>query len=263
MFWRRKAPLRYFLYISDAKLDMLFEQIDPAQRRRVSMELGLDLKLASVVLRQGDPPRTARLAKLRIVERYIDRHHQVGTGVQPGAAFFRGSMPMRWGWLSNGYEPESPTNGFDTVFFRGQDANGIVMLAGSRRHVLGEEPTEENQRLVAYSATPNIMAVIAENLSARPDLAEDWRLLRADADIGNEAAMAVLGHPEDGLHDATRIRLSGPSQDLEYLAVPLIQGEVPNDAQPSRHTRAILATPLYVAVAAEMSRRRPRRPPRP
>jgi len=53
---RRRPPLRYYLYVSNTKLDMLFEQIDPALRRRISAEAKVDLKLASLTLRRADTP---------------------------------------------------------------------------------------------------------------------------------------------------------------------------------------------------------------
>ena len=45
-------PLRYYLYISDSKLDMLFEQMnDHGVLKRISAEVKVDLKLVSMTLR--------------------------------------------------------------------------------------------------------------------------------------------------------------------------------------------------------------------
>lgn len=87
MFRRVKAPLRYFLYISDAKLDMLFEQIDPDLRRHLSAEAKVDLKIASLTLRQAERSQAARIAKLRMIEQYIDANHDVGTISSPGQQY--------------------------------------------------------------------------------------------------------------------------------------------------------------------------------
>ncbi|WP_205324407.1 SAVMC3_10250 family protein [Glycomyces sp. YM15] len=257
MFRRKKPPLRYFLYVSDSKLDMLFDQIDPAQRRRISIDVGVNLKVASLNLRQGNRSAVARMAKLRMVERYIDLHHQVGTVYNPGTDYFRGAMPMRWGWFGHGLDPDSPTDGHDTVFFRGDLKNHTVVLAGSRRHVLGEEPAAENRRLTSWSATPNIMAVIAEHISANPPLGKLWRRLRASDFKGSEAAAAAHDPLEVGLEWATVVKLSGPLQWVEFLAVPLVQGNVTDHTSRDEHpggpkwTPAILATPLYVALATQ------------
>ncbi|WP_051905169.1 DUF7019 family protein, partial [Streptomyces bicolor] len=211
---RPQPPLRYFLYISDAKLDMLYEQIDPALRRRVSAEARVDLKLASLTLKQADEPQATRMAKLRMVEHYIDSHHHVGTTQNPGQSYFRGSMPMQWGWLK-----DSLTRPRNTAFFKGRDGSDVVVLAGSRRHVLGSEPAAEDTGLWAMSSTPSIIAVIAEHVSDLPDFDEYWSYV-ADRWPDNHYSTPVQAR-EQGLRTAAMIHLEGPAQHLEFLAVPL------------------------------------------
>jgi len=250
-FWRRRpAPLRYFLYISDTKLEMLFEQIDPALRRTISAEATIDLKLASLTLRQADPPPAARTAKLRMVERYIDTHHRVGTIGAPGHDYFRGSMPMQWGWLADGGYHDMSISGLDTVFFRGERASYVVVLAGSRRHVLGEQPAAEDSRLFAHSATPNIFAVIGEHISRSPGLSQHWR----------DQWEVPVDPPEVGLRDAAQLELRGPSQNLEFLALTLIQDDgvpihIGGWPETTEQVHAVLGTPLYVAVAGNRADR--------
>jgi hypothetical protein len=133
-----------------------------------------------------------------------------------------------------------------------------VVLAGSRRHVLGEQPAPEDRDVHAHSATPNILAVIAEHISCNPKLGQRWRQLRG-LDLqtgGNEDVCAAHDPPEAGLREAARVRLRGPAQHLEFLAVPIIDGPVTierEDGDPfaEESIYAILATPLYVAIAGE------------
>ena len=75
------------VHISDAKLDMLFEQIDPDLRRHLSAEAKVDLKIASLTLRQAERSQAARIAKLRMIEQYIDANHDVGTISSPGQQY--------------------------------------------------------------------------------------------------------------------------------------------------------------------------------
>ncbi|MFE5681708.1 DUF7019 family protein [Streptomyces sp. NPDC056512] len=240
---RPQPPLRYFLYVSDVKLDMLYEQIDPAQRRRVSAEVKVDLKLASMTLKQADEPQATRLAKLRMVERYIDTHHHVGTIHAPGQSYFRGSMPMRWGWLWDGMAGPRAT-----AFFKGREGSDVVVLAGSRRHVLGSEPEDpDNARLMwGYSSTPAIMAAIWEHVSALPDFDEYWNSVqrRGFPDYATPAEAR-----EAGLGVAASVRLRGPAQHLEFLALPLAEDVLISDGLGRRETvHAVLATPIYVAL---------------
>ena len=125
---RKISQARYYLYVSDTKLDMLFEQIAPELRKRISAEVKVDLKLASITLRGADSQGPTRMDKLRIVERFIYRHHIVGTVEKPGLEFFHGQLSMNWGCTD------------DAVLFRSDDRENsrCVVLSGSRRHVLGE-----------------------------------------------------------------------------------------------------------------------------
>jgi hypothetical protein len=148
VFRHRQPSLRYFLYVSDSKLDMLYEQIDPAMRRRISAEVKVDLKLASVTLRQADQPAATRMAKLRVVERYIDTHCQVGDVSAPGPAFFRGRLQMQWGWLTPTERPDRPS---PVVLFRGTAGNDFVLLGGSRGHVLGQHVEDGSAVLLGYT----------------------------------------------------------------------------------------------------------------
>jgi hypothetical protein len=151
----QEQPLRYYLYISDAKLDMLFEQIDESILKRISAEVKIDFKLASLTLRQTDQPAPVRTAKLRVVERFIAQHHHVGTIQEPGHEYFRGQMDMQWGWLAGYAWNETPP----IVIFRGRESSQFVALAGSRRHVLGERVADSSRNAEAWSALPNILAV--------------------------------------------------------------------------------------------------------
>ena len=249
LFRHAKTPLRYFLYTSDAKLDMLFEQIDPDLRRHLSAEAKVDLKIASVTLRQAERSSAARIAKLRMVEQYIDANHHVGTVSSPGQEYFRGSMAMRWGWLS-GDRDDGTSGRRDTVFFKGQDGQGLVMLTGSRRHVLGQQLASQ---VVgdgwAVSAMPAILAVIAASIAVGHR--KRGRYLGSRPPImgwSNEAATAQ-SPSEESLQAAASLNIPGPEQYVEFLAVPLIQGEVtgPDFACP---LHAVLATPVYVAMAS-------------
>lgn len=215
---------------------MLYEQIDPGAAKRISAEVKVDIKVASVTLREADNPGPSRIAKLKIVEKYIDAHHRVGTIHQPGGEFFRGQMMMQWGWggtFRNGV-PDSP----DAVWFQGNESKGSlrVGLGGSRRHVLGEPKMWPG----GSSTLPIILAGIEDALS--------WRDLPSwDSDRYNYTGEDMIRHMSMELEsDADWIQKNNPAQSLEFLAIPLLETSVKirkNDI------RIVLGTPLYVAHA--------------
>jgi hypothetical protein len=264
--WRQRSapPLRYYLYISDSKLDMLFEQIDHGVLKRISAEVKVDLKLASVTLKRAENPVPARTAKLRVVERFINTHHTVGTVQQPGAEYVRGTMDMQWGWVEGTLsrkeeENDKPDRGGEIVIFRGQEASDFVALAGSRRHVLGEHPAETDVT-VAFtgSALPNIIAAFGEHISENPELAERVRTFRTvdPRFAASEEVAAVSDPPQAHLDAAMSLRIFAPTQRLEFLAVALNEAQMMN-WHPSGLKKVpsgihgVLGTPIYVALARQ------------
>lgn len=249
--WQRRAEsrLRYYLYVSDTKLDMLFEQIDRSTLKRISAEVKVDLKLASVTLTRTDNPDPARAAKLRVVERFIDRHHQVGTIENPGNEYFRGSMPMGWGWLRS-----RPVDEMDMVVFQGWQSRHTVVLAGSGRHVLGQNAAEEKTRWALSSFPDHILSALDEHISRAPELADSIRAAK-DSDpqwwLENRSTDKIRRALNESFFRLGEHR-GGRFQTLEFLAVPLMEDKGPDFTYPGRDPvdNTVLGTPLYVAVAA-------------
>ena len=234
MAWKRsrnhvEPELRYFLYVSDAKLEMLFDQIPQKLRQRLSGEAKIDLKLASLTIKDAGQPMATRMSKLKVVESYIDCHHQVGTIAHPGNQYFRGTMPMRWGCLED-FRAESVERPPLVAMFCGESEGQTVALVGSRRHVLSEQPLPENAGVGrSGSSTSYLVAAIAKHVS---DLS------------GTE--YDTLGSTERALNTVFWVagQISGPHRMMEFIAVPLLEER---DGDGRRHR--VLATPLHIAHA--------------
>lgn len=253
----RNAPLRYYVYISDYKLDMLYEQISPALRRRISGELKIDLKLAGLTVRGSEEPEATRMAKLRAVEHYIDKHHQVGDISEPGREFFRGSMDMQWGWLTPregtrdcicGKRHSSEESGWaalcgyderisPVVIFRGRQrhAQGVdfVLLGGSRKHVLGSGAESEPAALLVGGGSPMPNLVIALERCVS-------QLQYFDPREGYLPDLIARWNIESGLS----MTMKGPCQRLDFLAVPYGRTEIKfKDGT----LYGVIGSPIYVA----------------
>jgi hypothetical protein len=226
--------VRYYLYISDSKLDMLFEQIDRGVLKRISGELKVDLHLASLTLRGTEGLGTTRMAKLRVVERFIDKHRKVGTIQEPGLEFFRGKMNMHWGI-------PIPGRG---VWFQGNDyeRSQCVGLGGSSNHVLGtQSPTVDSDRVMSASALPEITNMLEhQEFLTKPSLQQTeeagdlpwlWRngLLQWRNETGDGSFYGLI------------------PQWLEFLAIPLAETQV----EWEHPVHVVIGTPLYVAMARE------------
>jgi hypothetical protein len=223
---RRAAlpPVRDYLYISDSKVDMLFDQIPRPLAQRISAELKFDLKLISVSLRDARGERT-RYAKLAVVEAYIRRHLPVGSVDDP-TPYVGGTLSMRWGPYGDGHK---------MVVFAGASERTVVGLGGSFVHVLGAVPHATQSR---RSAAPLLYHALAEGGQLRDQL---WDSTAA-AHPGR-APGAEQGWPQ--LLVAAARGLAPPTQRLEFLARVIGRA----DHRVKGRDAVVLGSPLYVASA--------------
>jgi hypothetical protein len=222
---------RYYTYVSDAKLEMLFAQIGSGARKRISAEVRVDPKLASQTLRGADNPAATRLAKLAVVERFISKHHRVGTIEQPGPDYFRGEMEMEWGWI-----------GLDDrgVWFQGNDFDNrqYVGLGGSRYHALGEV-RELGLRPVA-GRRHLVDALESSGFLRNPEL----RHGELTGDLPRYWSECVDRSPVTS-YDPWSGRV--PPQRMEFLAVPLAETQI--GVRNEGEVHVVIGSPLYVATA--------------
>jgi hypothetical protein len=129
------------------------------------------------------------------------------------------------------------------------------------------------------SQLPSIVAAIGEYISEEPKIGEWIRAVRASGQLnlnpyeqGDEDHLPAwldvsMRHmfvsdafepraPEEILRSAMTIRFNSPAQRLEFLAVPLIEGQVrrPIRKKGQEDHHCILGTPLYVAIAPRLIR---------
>ncbi|MFD3676434.1 DUF7019 family protein [Streptomyces sp. NPDC058613] len=231
---RNPTPLRYYVYISDGKLEMLFDQIDPGILKRISAEITVDLKVASIKLQEAESAGPSRNAKLRIVEQFIDKYHRVddiedierdtaGRESNQNADFeyVRGRIPMQWGLMDS------------MVVFRGRVGSTTLVLGGSPHHLLGEKPPEISRLMSLAPAMVRAFLELETALkTSPPGLVEQSSQMDAGARALDFAAEAPF---------------DGPTEHVEFLAVPMIWGGLTD--RDGENYQAILGTPLYVARA--------------
>ncbi|MBM2614891.1 hypothetical protein JIG36_04880 [Actinoplanes sp. LDG1-06] len=178
---------RYFVYISDAKVEMLLQQIDPQALRKRNTEFGVELKVLTAK-RGGEAIAGAeRTARLERVVRYLTDFGDLGTVEQPGQ-FFWGMLPLRWG-------PTVGADGFPMVYFGARTGKTVLGLGGSRAHVFGTPPGADQQVLpIARSMLPSLLEGIT----------------RVEGAQAPESVTAAT--------DALR----GPAQNMEFIAKRLM-----------------------------------------
>jgi uncharacterized protein DUF7019 len=215
----REANVRFYLHVSESKVDMLFAQIPPKIQDRIATELKIDLKVVSATFREKD--RASSLyARCEIVVDYLQDNEIIGSVAQP-AAYFGGSLPVRWGIFED--KRTDPI-----VYFGGETGQTVCGLGGSARHIVGAIPggvSTQSMFAISGSGLPRLLPLIYsadDRTTGLPAINES---------AGGEEILAF-----------TRA-LTGPLQRVNFLARRLL-------SVPARGSRnALLGTPIYIALS--------------
>ncbi|MFI2363628.1 DUF7019 family protein [Promicromonospora sp. NPDC019610] len=213
----------YYVYVSDAKIDMLLQQIDPGSTDGHQTELSFGLHMfggrRTVVSEAG----AAQIARLEQVLRYLSDTRSVGSLDAP-ESYFWGMMPMRSRLIPT--EFSGPL-----AFFGGTWEGMAVGLGGSSRHLLSGGAADAG--FSAGSITPGILDGIASS-ELEDELVVDAveGELDGDLDALETVRRAVAG-------------LRGPAQTFEFVAKRLLHGD---PGSPGAERPVLLGTPLYVAL---------------
>ncbi|MET9242995.1 SAVMC3_10250 family protein [Nonomuraea sp. NPDC003709] len=219
----RNVSFKYYLYISDAKIDMLLSQIDPGAGHKRGTELGVDLKMLKVK-RTYEPSAGDRIARLELVVRHLLDHGDVGSVEEPGQ-FFWGLLPMRWG-------PFPVETGSSLVFFGGQTEETTVGLGGSVKHVLGSVPDAAD-----HGIGRSLMPPMLDALGVSSDLEDEYVADAVDGDL-DRADSAALAKAYEAVTSLRR-----PAQNVEFVAKRLLHGKDPRSGE-----SVLLGSPVYVAL---------------
>jgi hypothetical protein len=146
--------LKYYLYISDTKVDILFAQIPRNILKKISADLNINLGVVSVSLKEKQSEQT-RYDKVKVVSDYIENHLDVGDVDHP-QAYFKATVSMRWGEL------------WYTVYFSGKTDQTDFGLGGSIKHILGKPNVKD---IPENSSTPLILGVLGK---LDPDYLRDF-----------------------------------------------------------------------------------------
>ncbi|MET8683147.1 SAVMC3_10250 family protein [Streptomyces sp. NPDC004732] len=222
--------MRYYLYVSGAKLDMLYEQIPPKLLKRLAVEAKVDLKVLSVAV-QSPRADVTTYDRLDIVEAYLEREFDVSWMTEP-RPWFRGDLELR---IAGYGSPAGPT------FMTGREGDTVVALIGSAHHLLGQRTAPDTIQ-ASYSMLPSLFRLL-------DDAPEDWPRHQ------RERRAAVPSHDQEAAHQVLEFAesLTGPPVYGEFLARRLLHGTA--TGQDGRQVDIVVGTPLYVAMADEDTRR--------
>ena len=218
----REFDINYFVYISDSKIEMLYEQIPWEGRKKLSYELGIDFGILKAKYSQVHNA-VAQITKIKMVEEYISR--RTGTVAYP-RSYFHGEMEMIWGpYCQSGEEFEN------FVYFGGKFLGTHVGLGGTATNCLGVFQNRREQ-ITSFSLSSYLLASLARGKEI-PDPKKIHSTGRKLRDVQTNALEAVA---------AANNTLAYPKQRMKFLAKRFLCGNV--DAGP-----VLIGSPIYVAHA--------------
>lgn len=212
--------MRYYVYISESKVEMLYSQIPQNLLENIAGKLTIDLKLIKTEFAETPKEKTLH-SKIEIIENYLQYNNLIGDISNP-INYIKGIEEMRWG-------PYTP----GLVYF-GSKQNTVIGLAGSEKHVIGSTGDSSAH---SHSATPYLVAALNEQiLSVRGSVNDN------DECAESFALSAV---------ELATTQMNGLKQRMEFLAKTLLV--YPSDSfeyswEGKSGLPVILGSPIYVAI---------------
>jgi|SRR6185295_3433137 len=221
---------KYYLYISDQKVDMLLPQIPTKIKHKLSAEFGVDVGVFKARLQSERIAYEDRVHRLAVVERHI-RSGDLGTLDNPKAWISDTAAASLGNFVEND----------KLVFFIGRSGKSNFVLGGSVAHLISRDPATDVS--VGWSYIQDLLETLESTIANGADLALSEHDLVSSLSLG-------VGHPDSpspwyNVIEVVQQRVRGPAIKIEFLAKRLAVGEAS-----SRDGRLpILASPLYVAMA--------------
>lgn len=217
--------MRYYLYISDAKVDMLLPQVPGVLKKKVASELGFDINILAGKISNERETLDTRVARLQAVEAFLLETVDPGTPDRP-ASWISGELPVRTVDIGEG-----------AVLFVSETASWILALGGSSHHLVGNIRSEK--AISGYSFAPHL----ADRLRYLAEKKPNFLLEQSEESLGNSLSGKSQGFEAwtDLIWDTCR-NLQGPSQMISFLAKRLGSNIIAEKS-------ITLASPLYVSLA--------------
>lgn len=232
----KESGLKYYVYISDTKVDMLYEQIPHRLKDNIATELKIDLKFLSTTFSE-EAKKATLISSLKVVENYIDKYEEVGS-VDDSKSYFRGNMPLTWDTKRG------------AVIFSGITRDTFLVLGGSAIHMLGAKvsnfPSSDKQLL---KFLPSTLYGVIESFELLSE--ED---VRSGSDEEFSEAKMLINDLQFYLSNFRR-PIERPTQRYEFLVKRLRVDEIYFNLEKfyeppeEKASKFLIGTPIYVALA--------------
>ncbi len=204
---------KYYIYISDTKVEMLFAQIPKKLLYSLSSELEINLGFLKTKFSEG-VPETSKYTKLQIVTEYLKKNNDIGTIGQP-KSYFRGQIPLKWGPLTLELIRLESDLKPQIACFVGSTKTTLLYLVGSWRHVVG---STESGNISFYGSNAYALFLAIKDEMGPVDL-EATLAAAQTSGRGVLTYSDILNRPNAPLHSMPFERMfRSPYQRVEFVA---------------------------------------------
>lgn len=133
--------MKYYLYVSTTKVEMLYAQIPSPTLKTIAGELKINLGVLSGTLKTKEGSENL-YSKTRVVSTYLAKNDQVGSIPFP-KSYIADNLTFKWGILKDGRTSLS--------FFGGVRNNTTLVLIGSSASLVGEDSNSDSNKNQSHS----------------------------------------------------------------------------------------------------------------
>ncbi len=253
--------MKYFIYLSDAKIEMLSKQI--AFQPRTSSESTFKLGFKDFAGWEGKTTTEESQLKFKHLENVLKRlrkESSIGT-VEAPKQFVEGVCPMRWGiyGIANRH-PLKDLGDKAPVVFHARVGDTLFLMYGSPKHLTGRENCE---RVDAIWSAADVIHYALSDVVEKYETPSENELLEQ---VGKWIRAASYAEQLELIWRTVSYELKSPEQQLEFVAKKIVSCQfkaptkipVPKDSpfrpiypkhyEQRQPTQIVFASPLYVAL---------------
>jgi hypothetical protein len=239
--------VKYYVYLSETKIQMLHAQIAQGTSRTREASIGFDIKVLKGQVKESRALPESAIPKLVEVINELQRSELVGRIEEP-KQYIAGTLRMKWNTYGSelfNNAPESPIIFWSYCESQNHPHEGTVMaLAGSKHNLIGQQGDGSTG---SSSMTDVMTRWFLQNID---DPFDDEHAVLKRVESGISGNRRSLGDFDvaNGAYLATTSG-SGVTSNFEFLAKVLHTSDWPQGFRSSRVRRVILGSPLFVAYA--------------
>jgi hypothetical protein len=221
--------MKYFVFVSDAKVDMLLPQIPRQLKSKLAAEIGVNIGVlaASLKSERDVGEKADRISRLNTVIKFLRKTEDVGSIDKP-RNWIEGTEDVRVAY------PERR----EAVFFvRRSQAKTLFALAGSSAHLTSRGTSDTTN--IGWSFLPTLL----DRLKSMIRTFEDPSINDQTRDIVSRALAETTESEWLDLVQELEKVAPGPRMKVNFLAKRLLAGK-----HEYLGFNAVLATPLYVSM---------------